>query len=172
MNHFLLCNDNLPPPLQGTYLYFDTKSEEWKRSGKVTGRGFLERDREHFNNARATLTPNNSTFYAGYPSVESPRAGGAATEGLWEDLQMYVAAGFEPTADNLAIFGKDYHDGGLLVMTDSEQEMIRKLNLRGRSDAEKFADVVAYVMELAYDLAIGERSNMSDSPGFEAFGFF
>lgn len=172
MNNFLLCNDNLLPSFQGTYLYYDTKSEKFVRSGKVTGRGFIERDKEHFKNAKSSTTANNSTFYSKYPSVESSRSGSIARDGLWEDLQMLVAAGFEPTEENLATFGKDYNEDGLLFMTKDEKEMIRKLNLRGRSGAEKFADVVAYTMELAYDLAICERDNTSDNPGFEAFGFF
>ena len=153
-------------------MYYDTKAEKFVRRGKVAGRGFIERDKDHFQNAKSSTTTNDSTFYSKYPSVESTRAGSIARDGLWEDLQMVVAAGFLPTQQNFVTFGKDYNEGGLLFMTKDDKEMIRKVNLRGRSDAEKFGDVVAYTMETAYDLAIGERDNTSDNPGFEAFGFF
>ena len=49
---------------------------------------------------------------------------------------------------------------------------MRKVNFHGRTNSKKFLEMVAYLFELGYDLAISKRHNVLKSPGFEGCGLF
>ena len=49
-------------------------------------------------------------------------------------------------------------------------ELIEKVNFSGRSKDEKFMEMVGYLFELGYDLALSHNYNVSRSPGFEGCG--
>ena len=169
-NKFLLCFNN-EGNLQGCYLYHNSHGEKFIRSGKVTGnaRNFMTRHLEHKKGA-GSKNASDSTFYDVYPTENSSRAVSARREGYFEHLVQYVAAGFKPSDDTMAIFWKDYNDGGILFCTDEERALLEKANFKGRTNAEKYLDIVAYLFELGYDLVLSRTDNVSTSPGFEAFG--
>ena len=50
------CSDN-----EGSYLYFDNVRKVFVRSGKVAGRGFVDRGKEHVTSAKASRP--SSAFY-------------------------------------------------------------------------------------------------------------
>ena len=48
-------------------------------------------------------------------------------------------------------------------------QRINKLNIQGRNTMSlKVLDIVAYLIELAYDLATSPMDNVSENPGFES----
>ena len=94
-------------------MHHDENDEAWKRSGKIMGdynQGFVERNTEHRNEAKKDVA--SFLFYDLYPSKDSPRAAGPK-EGLFEYLNQYVTAGWNPREPLLGKFQLDYTEGGL-----------------------------------------------------------
>jgi len=64
---------------------------------------------------------------------------------------------------------RDYDEGGLFIYNKSEANKIISLKSRShKSEEEKRIEVIAYLFELAYDLAISYHDNVSESMGFES----
>ena len=161
---------------QGCYLYWDTNDCVWIRSGKVTGqrdkgRGFRVRHLEHEKKARARrITSNMSRFYIVYPSTDSERIKSKAEKGVFENLVQYVGVGFDPTNDSVMnTISEDASNGGIFSFDVVDKENIAKLNFRGHlTTKERARELVSYLLELVYDLAISPRDNVSKSLGFES----
>jgi hypothetical protein len=167
-NFFMASNEE--GKLSGCYLGYDTNSDEFIRSGKSTGvKGCVGRWAEHRTKAESDRNDADCDFYDLFPSRKSPRSKGKI-EGIFEDLEQYVAAGFEREAVvESGIFRKDYRDGGIFFFSKQQRERIERLNFNGRTSVEKYSEMVAYLFELAYDLALGPM-NVSGSTGFEGCG--
>ena len=84
---------------------------------------------------------------------------------------QYIAAGFygNVVAES-KVFIKDRADGGIFFYSEEQMEAILGCHFSGKPDVQKFSGMVAYLFELAYDLALSPSNNVSDSPGFEACG--
>ena len=64
---------------------------------------------------------------------------------------------------------RDYEKGGLFVYNKREANKIISFKSRSRkSEEERRIEVIAYLFELAYDLAIFYHDNVSESMGFES----
>ena len=170
-SNFLLCT-NTEALRQGCYLYYDTNEDEWIRSGKVTGpdRHFLARHLEHTKRAEDDKNIDDSDFYDRYPSLKSRRANSIAVDGNFENLRQFVGAAFSWTGDVKDMFQKDYGNGGIFGYTKEDMDNIQRVNFRGRSNEEKFIEMVGYLFELGYELALSRKYNVSQSPGFEGCG--
>ena len=90
--------------------------------------------------------------------------------GVFESLQQLVAAGFLPNDDTAALFERDYAEGGLFLYTEVEKASVLRTNFSGKLGNRKYFDMVAYLMEIGYDLALDREHNVSESPGFEGCG--
>ena len=67
------------------------------------------------------------------------------------------------------IIRTDNERDGLFVYNDSEKKKIRYMNSRSnKSEQEKRIEVISYLFKLAYDLAISDQHNVSESAGFES----
>ena len=165
---FVECSE--VPDQEGAYLYYDCNQGCFVRSGKVTRRGFSVRGNEHYRESKKATA--SSHFYFLYPSRESPRSSHnnrRGTRGIFENLTQVVASGFTPTSSEAGTLDKDWKEGGFLILDNEEKALIRKsMGKGGISDIQKFHDMCAYQMELAYDLAISPAINVSRSPGFES----
>ena len=167
--HFLLTS-NSEANLQGAYLYYDSNNLVWIRSGKVTGRGFKVRDTEHLKKAKAkNITTKTSRFYVAYPSIHSARATSKAKKGVFEDLRQYIALGFDPSKDDIVQFlTNDMSSNGLLSFDKEDEKNISKVNFRNAHTMEqKKIEMVAYLIEIVYDISICPADNISVSPGYE-----
>jgi len=154
--------------LQGTYLHYDTNDDKWIRSGKVTGRGFDVRNIEHWKCALAYYA--TASFYLRYPAKASVRASSSSRNGYFDNLCQYVALGFEVGNDEIGgKLAQDFEYGGLFLYNEFEKKKIDESNKAGRTTTVlKRNDMIAYLIELAYELAISPLDNISDSPGFES----
>jgi len=170
-NQFFLAS-NVEGKLFGCYLAFDENGEEWVRAGKATGEGgCVGRWAQHAKRAKADRNEPYSRFYDSFPSKESVRSKTGEKEGLWENLKQYVAMGFDGDAvAESGILTKDCADDGIFFYTQQQKEAILRLKIQGKSNVEKYSEMVAYLLEIAYDLAIATSHNVSDSTGFEACG--
>ena len=79
-----------------------------------------------------------------------------------------VAAGFNPTSKEVDNLHKDYRNGGIFVISDEEEKLIKSSmeNLKC-SNKEKFRHVLGYQMELGYDLCLAPGDVVSTNPGYE-----
>ena len=93
-------------------------------------------------------------FYRLYPSKESTRAK-SRKRGYFESLTQVVAAGMDPTCEEIETLDKDYKNGGIFIMSAFEGGRI-KLSTRNLncSTKDKFKHMLAYQMEFGYDLAL------------------
>ena len=106
-NYFMASNEE--GKLSGCYLRFDTNSDEFIRAGKSTGaKGCIGRWAEHGSKAESKTNELESQFYDLFPSRKSVRSKGKI-EGIFEDLEQYVVAGFDREAvAESGILRKDY----------------------------------------------------------------
>ena len=154
------------PDREGAYLYFDMVRKIFVRSGKVGGRGFISRHDEHLKKSKES-TPS-SDLYRLYPSKESTRAENKR-DGHFESLLQVVAAGFDPTCEEVAALDKDYREGGVFVLAKHEMNRIKSsMKHLNCSAIVKFQHMLGYQMELGYDLALSPDDIVSNNPGYES----
>ena len=154
------------PMREGAYLYYDEKKGSFIRSGKVTRWGFAVRGKEHFDESKKVKSSTH--FYDLYPSNSCPRANKRGINGTFENLQMIVGAGWDPTSSCAKMLDRSWENGGLLIVNERESAQIRGSMGKGTTEIEKFHDMCAYQFEMGYDLAISLGCNVSRSPGFES----
>ena len=64
---------------------------------------------------------------------------------------------------------REMSENGIFSFDENEKKRIDALKLRGRNTTiQKRADVIAYLIELCYDIAISPADNVSQNPGFES----
>ncbi len=62
---------------------------------------------------------------------------------------------------------KNYNEGGLLIMSKDDKRCIKSCLNKELMAVQKFQEVIAYLFELGYDLALSLENNVPCSPGFE-----
>jgi hypothetical protein len=62
---------------------------------------------------------------------------------------------------------KNYNKGGLLIWSAEDHRRIKSRPKKELTSVEKFREVVAYLFEFGYHLALSPENNESRSPGFE-----
>ena len=143
---------------------------EWKGYGRWW---YVGRIGEHKLRALSNLNDDGSLFYHLYPSRSSSRSvnRGTSINGYYENLVSAIAIAFDGGSEELINrFSKNYDEGGIFFYTADEKRSILSTNFRGKDGNKKFMEMVAYLFELGYDLALGRSNNVSRSPGFEACG--
>jgi len=164
---FLLCSNSELYSRHGCYLHYDRNDGIWIRSGSATGVGGIGgRLKEHLRRAQSSTNPDDSRFYASYPSVESPRAESIRIRGKYESLDAYIGVYFAQVAPPGIFSARN----GLLEHTEDEAKWIESRDFSGKSKEDKYMQMAAYLFELGYDLALAPNNNVSDSPGFESCG--
>ena len=157
--------------LHGTYGH---KLEDiLHRTGKVvriSDGGIGIRNKEHF---LASLLERDedleSWFYTMFPSEKSKYATPKFKIATFEELDLVVLIGFDPTdaAARKALCSTN-PSHGLLSWTTAELELVDRVNFPGTTSREvKQLNLVGYLFELIFDLMIARDDNVSKSPGFE-----
>ena len=154
------------PRREGAYLYFDVNRGVFIRSGKVVRHGFQSRHEEHL--AASKDEKSSSHFYFMYPSKEGKRKEKRDKLGCFEHLTQIIGAGFDPASEPAMQAIKNYNQGGLLVMSKDDERRIKLCLKKELTAVQKFQEVIAYLFEFGYDLALSPENNVSHSPGFES----
>jgi hypothetical protein len=134
----------------------------------VIGRTLLVRHKEHHKSSKLQTTKDyESKFYRTYPSIEAlSQMGNHAycRHGTFEKLQLFSGLTFSRERNTEFLIS----NSGIFNWPDELLKNIEKVNFAGtRSIKEKQLHMVAYLCELAYDIALGSDHNVSESPGFE-----
>ena len=156
--------------MHGAYLYFDNNDEKWIRSGKTTGNPFSFRNEAHAKSAEKEIL--TTTFYRRYPSRDrtTDTTSSSGRKGYFENLVQYAALGFEIGNQEVEKFLTNTEKGeSMFLFSKEEVEKINNMKKRGANTWElKCIDMIAYLIELVFDVAILPLDNVSENPGFES----
>ena len=123
------------------------------------------RGKDHHDGAKSPKPSLN--FYSLYPALESGRSDKRDKQGSFEHLTQVIAGGFDPSTDSAKLTDKDFRDGGVLILSTEDQKRINGCLKNINSSIKKFHTILAYQLELGYDLAISPNVNVLQNPGFE-----
>lgn len=169
---------------EGCYLYYDTVNAQWIRSGKVAGtthnpKGILARHLEHKD--KAERNEAGSDLYDKYPAKQSANAVLVRQSNLrpypwnayFEDLALFCGLGF--IRSDSVVSRLTSIDGGeakgLFMWDDSIIDALNNWDKNGQTTmVDKQLHMVAYLLELGYELLLSDDANVSTMPGFENFG--
>ncbi len=167
-NNFIPLKNGTPAAkeLEGCYLYYDTTGGDWIRSGKVIGRPFQVRHKEHQKHSLLKES-TSSRFYTTFPSRDATLDTQHTRQGYFENLEIYCGVGISRKEPGLSYL-KDTGPESVFVCNDNYLRYVNMVSFRGVVDpTEKQMHMIGYLCELAYDLAIAPANNVSESPGFE-----
>ena len=93
----------------------------------------------------------------------------SSRNGYFDNLCQYVALGFEAGIKEIGgKLSQEYDNGEIFMFNKFETKKIDESKKAGQSTTTlKRIDMIAYLIELAYDLAISPLHNTSESPGYE-----
>jgi hypothetical protein len=169
-NNFIeLTGTDAGKKLEGAYMHFDPERCVWVRTGKKTGTPFVERLKEHAKASLLTDTKNlESRFYCMYPSACASVKSGSRL-GTHEQLRAYSAMGYS----------SGMNETWKLLEREGERSLFRwsarTLRNLGRSFGkmptlgEKKRNMISYLFEVCYQLALAPICDVSDGPSFEVF---
>ncbi len=129
-------------------------------------RGFQARHDEHFMGSKEEKSSTH--FYFMYPSNQGKRQAKRDKLGCFEHLTQVIAVGFDPAAEPAMHVTKDRNEGGLLILSRDGERRIKYALKKDLTPVQKFQDVIAYLFEFGYDLALSPENHVSRSPGFES----
>jgi len=166
---------------EGCYLYYDSVNGYFVRSGKVAGRGIMLRHLEH--DKQAKRNGDGSKMYIEYPGKDSNRVKMAKENNIrprpwrayFEDLALFCGMAFtrsDVVDQRLAVdCDAEGSTDGIFLWDTQTIDSLNKCEKDGETTlVEKQAHMVAYLLELGYDLMLNRDYNISTMPGFEKFG--
>jgi hypothetical protein len=150
--------------LRGSYIVMDSNRCKWIRSGKVT-RTFASRIQEH--RKASKLRNESSKFYQSYPSKECDadllNELSYTRYGHFEDLEFYCGVAFSSAPTVAATLTK----ASVFKWSNYVSNCIQKTSWARNTDEYKRVELIAYGLELSYDLCLASADNLSQNPGFE-----
>ena len=88
---------------------------------------------------------------------------------MFKGLEMYQRSGFnQRDADSDHLLSTNISEGVIFVLSKEDKANITRINFRGKDkQTEKAVKMMAYLIDLALDISITPKSNISSSPGFD-----
>jgi hypothetical protein len=86
----------------------------------------------------------------------------------FKHLTQVIAAGFDPSSEPAMHVNKDCKEGGLLIMSKDDQSRILSFLKKELTAVQKNPEVIVYLFEFGYNLALSPENNVSWSPEFES----
>ncbi len=102
-----------------------------------------------------------------YPSREGKRKEKRDRLGCFDHLTQIIAVGFDPASEPATQVDKNYDEGRLLIMSKDDERRVKSCLKKELTAVQKFQEVIAYLFEFGYDIALSPENNVSHSPGFE-----
>ena len=159
---------------EGCYLYVFKNGEDLEivRSGKVasghTKRNFAGRDKEHGDDAMLEKKSTHSKFHLTYPQKQAsflPKS----LRGHFDDLTQYVGLAFDPDNSDAVDAICNTSEDGIFEWPEEMLTHLKADSWNAISLKKKQLNMVSFLWELFYDLALAPGSNVSQSPGFERY---
>jgi hypothetical protein len=174
-NKFLVIASDLLKA-EGCHLHCDKIEREWRRSGKVSNRGFGNRHKDHWKNAKNSGLPastKQSKLHTEHPSKDSNclRLGMESSEKCWkghfEDLALHCSIGFD-RSQAVSDLIETNEDKGTFSWNETVIDCLAASTKLGNTMRDRQLCMVACFFELGHDLMISPKFNLSCVPGFEA----
>ena len=152
--------------LEGNYLYYDTLSSEWIRSGKVSGMNtdFGTRDSQHEKDSK---NPEHSSirFHKLYPDKKVDTK---IQKGKFNHLKQYCGLSF--MRDGNTTYELTKVENNKILRWDSvTMDELKKRSQKGSKSINDWQlDMCAYLFEFVSGLCLSELHNVSESLGFES----
>ena len=154
--------------LEGCYLYREASDDEsrWIRSGKSSGLNCNLGSR-HKQHQKASLLKEDkpSKFYLSYP-CKSTNFQGSMRRGWFQDVSQYVGMAFD-RHDTQAVHVLCDEEHGIFEWQSHIYACLQQCPWQQQDMINKQLNMVAYLVELFYDLCLSPQDNVSESPGFE-----
>jgi len=162
--------------LCGGYLIQDMLMEVLRRSGKNFPTTYEERHDIHKKCAAdpTSAAADSSDLYPEFPSKQSTfvkaglESGQISWTGFWEDLKFLCAIGFDKDKPHNSL--QDTTGGGTFKWNQETMKALESRPKLGTTTGDKQLNMIAYGIELVYDLMLDPANNLSKQPGFEAAG--
>jgi hypothetical protein len=136
------------------------------------GQTFGQRYKQHHKAAFLKDSKDMSRFYVLYPQENSEMKPSSTLRwGFFHQLKHVVAMGFL-RSNTETIHRHLIHDTGIFKWTREATEKLtaKAQKATNKSVIDEQLQAIGYFLEHAYDLCIAEKDNVSESPGFEAYG--
>ena len=121
---------------------------------------------------KASTEYETSYFYLRYPTENNPNAKSRRRSGFFDNLVQFDAIevyGVDNKEEAKEVTGEN-DEGGIFSFIKFEQNKISVMKYRGRNTlVANTYDVVAYLLEIVYDITISPVTNFSQNPGSESF---
>lgn len=159
----------------GGYLVYEIMERIFCRSGKVHSakrdgnpRTFGVRRDEHAESALSN--PRGSRFHGSYADKSVTGLTGYKRLGHFQNLRFVAALGWGRTPGTEAVkaLTQPIEKGGLFVWDQATMNRIHSKKRRPEVKAVQM-DLVSYLIESAYDVALSSGKNVSSNPGWEKF---
>ena len=89
--------------------------------------------------------------------------------GNFENLQQYVGIGWNPQDQNAVNVICDATANGIFVWPEEVLAYLRADKWNNMTMQQKQLNMVGYLLEIFYDLALSPGDNVSENPGFERY---
>lgn len=144
----------------GGYYFKNEVTGLMVRSGKAS-RPMHERMAEHVKNASDFSKCNASTFYSHFPHEDIKDKFTETMSGTFADLGAYVCIGFSADPADFPEVCSHFTWRNDLKSLWTHESKFHENKLR--------MDLITYSIELAYELMLAPRADLSECPGFERF---
>ena len=144
------------------------------RSGKsVSGaagskRSFDVRHTEHAKDALLDKKSGHSKFHRTYPRKEAPFMP-TCKRGNFENLTQYVGMAWDPSDLNAVHAICDETENGIFEWPEAVLANLRADKWNNMNMQQKQLNMVGYLLEIFYDMALAPGDNVSENPGFERY---
>ena len=142
--------------IQGAYLYYDRENGVFVRSGKAAPTFIYDRGEQH----KAAAKISNAGFYGKYPDISNMSIRSGLRRGFFHHLQMLYAIGFDGSSvDHLISTAED----GVFEWDATTMDCVLKSGMNA-SEKGKQVQMVAYLLELVYDIMISTNNKCTHHP--------
>ena len=132
------------------------------------GRNGHGRHTEHAKDALLDKKSGHSKFHRTYPRKEAPFMP-TCKRGNFENLTQYVGMAWDPSDLNAVHAICDTTENGIFEWPEEVLANLRADRWNNMNMQQKQLNMVGYLLEIFYDMALAPGDNVSENPGFERY---
>ena len=150
------------PTLKGVVIYHDNETCRWCSVAIAVGNDKSFSTLYDEDLAKSKTAAASNTFPAQYPFNRPLISGKGSFSGLFGDLTMYSALGFDPTSDTSCLTRVE---DGVFHWSPTTMKQLHETNIPGAATIEtKQLNFICYMLEFAYTLMLDAKNNIEYTP--------
>ena len=127
----------------------------------------VERRRKESTDAMLDKKIKHSRFHLTFPRRDSDFPTPDCWSGWFENVTQYVGLAFDPNQQGALDTICDHSKDGIFLWPDEIMAHLRADHWHGISMQQKQLNMVSFMWELFYELALDVRCDVSENPGFD-----